>query len=112
MRTDADLWEEMKYTKLKAFIATSQGWLKFNLTERLDEYSVPTLIMHPEYDEDLGHTKKMHEKEIGMMPKGIGELVHFQGYSHCMHLEPGGSKLMFDTIIDFLQRREDIEFSL
>ena len=95
----------MRHTHMDGYVHTASGWLEFDLTWALpDNMTVPTLYLLPEYDQDIGHTRVLVDREIQMMPAGVGEVIEFPGHSHCMLGEKGGAQKMAEAVLAFFER--------
>lgn len=101
--TDGLLYNWMKHTHMDGYSLTAAGWLSFDLTWALANLTVPTLYILPEYDNDIGHTIELVNKEIQMMPRGIGRVIEFPGHSHCMLGEKDGPQKIADAVLGFLK---------
>lgn len=97
-------YDLIRHTRPEGFAALSSGWLAFNITRELPQWTTPTLIMVPEFDEALGHTRALTDGEINMMPDGLGSVISFPGYSHVMLFEKGGPAKSFKVVDDFMKK--------
>lgn len=95
----------MKHTHVDGLIATASGWLSFDLSWALPTLQVPTLYLVPQYEKNLGHTVELAKAEIARMPPGMGHLLEFEGYSHCMLGEQGGREKIANAVQAFIQQQ-------
>ena len=109
IRNKGLMYDEMRYVKIDGFIHTSSAWLGFNRKPSLPKHHVPTLILVPQYDEDIGHKRKYFEEEISLMPEGVAEMEYFAGFSHVMLIEKTkdgiGAELLKNRYLEFLKTR-------
>jgi hypothetical protein len=97
--------DQMSYVPIDGFIAVSQSWLGFNLTSELGNMQIPTCMVVPQFDENIGHTRKLSQRELDMMPeKLVKELHYVKGYSHVLTMEQGGAELMVAKVLEFIKR--------
>jgi pimeloyl-ACP methyl ester carboxylesterase len=95
----------MRRTHMDGYVHTASGWLEFDLSWALpNNMTVPTLYLLPEYDQDIGYTRMLMDREIQRMPSGLGEVIGFPGHSHCMIGEKGGAQKMAEAALAFFDR--------
>lgn len=99
------LQEEFKHQKIKGVMLTTAGWTFFNTLKHVPGLKVPTLVIHPEMEWQVGNTKSRHLEEISLMPPGMGEYKQVPGHSHWMVLEPGGAEKYADIVLEFVTAR-------
>ena len=107
--SDSDEEEKKAFTlrhcHMDGYVHLASSWFQFNVSGFLPAMTVPTLILVPEHDVEMGYPKELFEKEIAAMPPGMGRLLEFPGYGHMMVGEPGGAKKTFDAVDAFISEK-------